>query len=75
MVMTFSQLCMLLGNSVPSDQVLQCLGVMATLVRGCWVIKRYVTLVYSPYCHVLFIVTYCIRIVHVVISMVYHVSN
>ncbi|XP_065900043.1 DNA-directed RNA polymerase III subunit RPC5-like [Dysidea avara] len=38
-VMTFGQVCMLLGNSVPSDQVLQCLGVMATLVRGCWVIK------------------------------------
>jgi len=40
-VITFSQLCQLLGNNKPSDQVLQCLAVMATLVRCCWVVKRY----------------------------------
>lgn len=38
-VMTFNQMCMLLDNSVPSDQVLQCLDAMATIIRGCWVVK------------------------------------
>lgn len=39
-VITFSQLCLLLGNNKPSDQVLQCLAVVATLVQCCWVVKR-----------------------------------
>lgn len=40
-VITFSQLCQLLGNDMPSDQVLHCLTAMATLVQCCWVVKRY----------------------------------
>lgn len=71
-VIKFSQLCLLLGNSKPLDQVLQCVGIMATLVQSCWVVKRYNT-ISSDVIMRCFTVKCCIRMVPIATSMEYHV--